>query len=56
MAFLAEEQLKELGFRSLGSNVKISSKASIYAPYNISIGNNVRIDDFCVISAFGGFI
>lgn len=56
MAFLTEIELREIGFKSLGRNVKISSKASIYAPQNISIGNNVRIDDFCVISAYGGYI
>jgi len=56
MAFLTEEKLKSLGFKSLGRNVKISDKASIYAPQNISIGDNVRIDDFCVLSAFGGYI
>jgi len=56
MAFLTEEQLKLVGFKSLGKNVKISDKASIYAPQNISIGDNVRIDDFCVLSAFDGYI
>jgi galactoside O-acetyltransferase len=38
-------------FSSLGQNVLISDKASIYNCKNISIGSNVRIDDFCVISA-----
>ena len=56
MAFLSENELKEIGFKSIGRNVKISKKASIYAPQNISIGDNVRIDDFCVLSAFGGYI
>ena len=39
-----------MGFATLGKNVKISRKASIYGTANISIGNNVRIDDFCVLS------
>ena len=56
MAYFTEEELKSLGFKSLGRNVKISTKASIYAPENISIGDNVRIDDFCFLSAFGGHI
>jgi galactoside O-acetyltransferase len=56
MAFLTEDELKKMGFKSLGRNVKISDKTSIYAPQNISIGDNVRIDDFCVLSAFGGYI
>lgn len=50
MAFIPEEKLKEMGFKSLGKNVKISDKASIYNCDRISIGDNTRIDDFCVIS------
>ncbi len=50
MAFLSDEQLAALGFKSLGKNVRISDKASIYNPENIVIGDNSRIDDFCVIS------
>jgi dTDP-4-amino-4,6-dideoxy-D-glucose acyltransferase len=49
--YLNEEQLKKLGLRSYGDNVKISDKASIYGAGNISIGSNVRIDDFCILSA-----
>jgi len=50
LAFLTEDQLIKMGFKSLGSNVRISDKASIYNPEDIEIGNNSRIDDFCVIS------
>ena len=39
-----------LGFKSIGENVLVSTKASIYAPNEISLGNNVRVDDFCVLS------
>jgi len=39
-----------MGFRSLGRNVLISDKASIYNEDQIEIGDNSRIDDFCVIS------
>lgn len=51
MAFLKDDQLKSIGFKTIGDNVLISDKASIYNPSNISIGSNVRIDDFCIISA-----
>ena len=51
MAFLSIEQLEDLGFASLGEDVFISDKASIYNPSNISIGSYVRIDDFAIISA-----
>lgn len=50
MAYLTEFELKEMGFKRLGKNVKISDKASIYNADQIEIGDNSRIDDFCVIS------
>lgn len=50
MAFLSIEQLKLLGLKCFGENVLISDKASIYSPHLISIGSNVRIDDFCILS------
>jgi acetyltransferase-like isoleucine patch superfamily enzyme len=56
MAYLTELQLKNLGFKSIGTNVLISDKSSIYNCDKISIGSNVRIDDFCIISAGSGGI
>lgn len=50
MAYLSEKYLKELGFLFIGKNVKISDKASIYNAGQIRIGDNSRIDDFCIIS------
>lgn len=50
MAYLLEEQLQAFGFKSLGQNVKISDKASIYDPELIEIGDRSRIDDFCILS------
>lgn len=50
MAYLEESQLRQLGFKALGVNVKISDKASIYNPETIEIGDNSRVDDFCVLS------
>ena len=49
-SFYCEEELKEIGFKSIGTNVLISKKCSIYGAQNISIGSNVRIDDFCILS------
>lgn len=49
-SFYTTEELKGIGFKNLGDNVFISKKASIYSPGRISIGNNVRIDDFCLLS------
>lgn len=56
MAFLTRQQLSLMGFAELGTNVLISDKASIYGVSRIKIGNNVRIDDFCVLSAGEGGI
>ncbi len=56
MAFLNDTQLKAMGFAKLGDNVLISDKASIYGAERIQIGSNVRIDDFCVLSAGEGGI
>jgi acetyltransferase-like isoleucine patch superfamily enzyme len=50
MAFIVREELEGLGFKSLGTNVLVSDKASIYNHSEIEIGDNSRIDDFCVIS------
>jgi acetyltransferase-like isoleucine patch superfamily enzyme len=62
MAVLDRARIDEMGFASVGENVAISDKASIYNCRKITLGNNVRIDDFCVISAgiggitFGDYI
>ena len=50
MAYYTEQELQKLGFKYIGVNVKVSDKASIYDYNHISIGDNSRIDDFCVIS------
>ena len=49
-SFYNVEELKEFGFAKVGINVLISRKASIYGAENMSIGSNVRIDDFCILS------
>lgn len=49
-SFYSNEELHEFTFKSIGENVQISRKSSIYGAENIEIGNNVRIDDFCILS------
>lgn len=49
-SFYTREELASLGLKSYGKNVLISKKCSIYTPQNVHIGNNVRIDDFCILS------
>lgn len=50
MSYLTEKMLKSMGFKAVGRNVKISSKASFYFPEQMIIGDNSRIDDFCVLT------
>ena len=54
---LSRAAIDEMGFASVGENVQISDRASFYNTAKISLGNNVRIDDFCVLSAgIGGIL
>ena len=56
MAYMNETELKNVGFKSVGKDVFISTRAALYGVGNITIGDNVRIDDFCLLSAVGGSI
>jgi len=49
-SFLPKSTLRDIGFRHLGKNVSISRNSAIYDPGLISLGDNVRIDDFCILS------
>ncbi len=49
-SFYTREELTNIGFKCLGENVLLSRHTSIYSAGKISIGNNVRIDDFCILS------
>jgi acetyltransferase-like isoleucine patch superfamily enzyme len=58
-SFYSEKELLKLGFKKLGKNCLISKKASFYNIEKISLGNNVRIDDFCILSgeiSIGSFV
>ncbi len=49
-SFYNSQELKKIGLKKYGNSVLISRKASIYSPEKISLGNNVRIDDFTILS------
>ena len=49
-SFYSQGELHSIGLRKVGENVLISKKCSLYTANKISIGNNVRIDDFCILS------
>lgn len=50
MSFLTRNQIKNIGFKSFGTDLMISDKAVFYRPERIVIGNHIRIDDFCVLA------
>ena len=54
MSFLNKQEIQELGFKKVGENALISRFAKFYGSHNIEIGDNVRIDDFVIISAGQG--
>lgn len=49
-SFYTPEELSLVGLKSYGENVRISKKVSIYSPEKIIMGDNIRIDDFCILS------
>lgn len=49
-SFYSEVELQGIGFKSIGKCCKISRFARFYGVHDISIGDNVRIDDFCILS------
>lgn len=50
-SFYDPNQIKKIGFGSFGKDVRISKFANFYNASNIHLGSNVRIDDFCILSA-----
>lgn len=48
---LSRSELETMGFAHLGKDVQISEQARFYGAHRIVIGDHVRIDDFCVLSA-----
>ena len=49
--FLADSELAAIGFRAIGKRVRISRHALFFHPERISIGEQARIDAFCILSA-----
>jgi galactoside O-acetyltransferase len=48
--FLTLTEMASLGLGRFGSNVRISRHALLLAPDRMTIGDNVRIDAYCVVS------
>jgi galactoside O-acetyltransferase len=51
--YFTESDLRDAGFKSLGSNVRIARNCTVISPENIEIGSNVRIDGYCSLVAAG---
>lgn len=49
-SFYRREELLSMGFKSIGNGCFISRNARFYGTENMTIGDNVRIDDFCILS------
>lgn len=49
-SFLNSDEVKQIGFKQVGKNVLISRFARFYSSENMTLGDNVRIDDFSIIS------
>ena len=50
-SYLTFKELNKIGFKKIGENVKIDKNVIIPNPTNIELGNNIRIDAWCVLSA-----
>jgi acetyltransferase-like isoleucine patch superfamily enzyme len=55
-SFLERRELDLVGFRTVGTNVRISRFARFFNPGAIEIGDEVRIDDFAILSPGAGTI
>jgi acetyltransferase-like isoleucine patch superfamily enzyme len=52
--YFGSEALKSFGFKSVGKNVEVARNSSIIGLQNISLGDNVRVDDNVIIAAASG--
>src|SRR5262245_8011584 len=55
-AHLSQKEVAALGLGAVGRDVTISRLASFHGNERIAIGDHVRIDDFCILSAGAGGI
>lgn len=51
--YYSTSELLDAGFKSIGENVWIARDCNIVGVENISIGDNTRIDNYCIIVAAG---
>ena len=51
MGTLSADQIAQVGFAAVGTDVVISDRCSIYGAASITLGDHVRIDDFAILTA-----
>ena len=54
--YLNNKELKNIKFGKIGKNCKISNLVTFIGKNKIFLGDNVRIDDFCVINGLKGSV
>ncbi|MDR2184018.1 MAG: acyltransferase [Clostridiales bacterium] len=57
--YYSSAELEALGIKKIGTNVKVSRKASLHGCDRMEFGDNVRVDDFCFLYGklvFGSYI
>lgn len=52
--YFSSPELRKMGFQEVGDNVKVAKNITVIGLESISIGSNVRIDGYTVISAGRG--
>lgn len=50
------KQLNNMGVKCLGTNIQISKLTKLINPTNITLKNNIQVDDNCLLSAKSGLI
>lgn len=48
--YYSRAELVDMGFKTLGENVFIDKRTPIDFPHKISLGNNIKIGSFCILS------
>jgi len=51
--FFSLKNLKKMGIKIHGNNIKVSKLARIYNPKKLILNDNIRIDDFTILSGKG---
>ena len=54
--YLREDDLRAMGVRGVGENVRIHESCELVGLEAMSFGSNVRVDPFCVLTAVGGWL